>query len=112
MSAARVVVRESASDWRNVGKAFRHTRGGGWNILFENGMPDETIVLLDAGGYKPGTRFQVMVTRPADDGGTDWFEVGRAWVSREGRAVLAVLDVVLPAGEAKLVLLPAKQVRA
>ncbi|PIG95558.1 hypothetical protein AMD26_020275 [Deinococcus sp. UR1] len=66
-------------------------------------MPDETLVIKDANGYQPGTQFRLMVTRPAVSGGTDWFEVGRAWVSREGRAVLATLDVIIPAGETKLV---------
>ncbi|WP_191300239.1 hypothetical protein [Deinococcus indicus] len=69
-------------------------------------MPDETLVIRDANGYQPGTQFRLMVTRPAVSGGTDWFEVGRAWVSREGRAVLATLDVIIPAGETKLVILP------
>ncbi|PTA66609.1 hypothetical protein [Deinococcus arcticus] len=112
MQGTRVVVRESGDKWRHVGKAFRHRGGGGWNLLLEGGIPDETLVVHDAGGYQPGTQFRLMVTRPSDNGGTDWFQVGRAWVSREGRAVLATLDVVVPAGETKLVILPNKTKRA
>ena len=109
MTQAAVVVRDRSARWRNVGVAFRHRNGGGWNIQLEGGVPDEMLVIRDANGYEPGAQFRLMVTRPAVSGGTDWFEVGRAWVSREGRegrAVLATLDVIIPAGETKLVILP------
>ena len=97
------------STWREVGTAFRHRSGGGWNLLLEGGIPDETLVIHDVNGYAPGTQFRLMVTRPAVMGGTDWFEVGRAWVSKQGRAVLAELAVVIPAGETKLVILPQRK---
>ncbi|MFB9991004.1 hypothetical protein ACFFLM_03280 [Deinococcus oregonensis] len=109
MQQTRVVVRDRADAWHHVGQAFRHRNGGGWNLLLEQGIPDETLVIMDAGGSQPGTQFRLMVTRPADGGGTDWFQVGRAWISREGRAVLASLDVVIPVGETKLVVLPKKE---
>lgn len=109
MQQTRVVVRDRSDAWHQVGQAFRHRSGGGWNLLLERGIPDETLVVMDAGGYQPETQFRLMVTRPADGGGTDWFQVGRAWVSREGRAVLASLDVIIPAGETKLVILPQKK---
>ncbi|GGM60404.1 hypothetical protein GCM10008956_40110 [Deinococcus arenae] len=73
------------------------------------GIPDETLVIHDANGYAPGTQFRLMVTRPAVSGGKDWFEVGRAWVSQQGRAVLAEVAVVMPAGETKLVILPQRK---
>ncbi|MFC4637770.1 hypothetical protein [Deinococcus hohokamensis] len=108
MQQARVVVTEGSDTWTNVGKAFRHRGGGGWNLLLENGIPDETLVVMDANGDKPGTQFRLMVTQPSESGGT----VGRVWVSREGRAVLATLDVIVPASETKLVILPNKGARA
>ncbi|GAA0501666.1 hypothetical protein GCM10008937_06470 [Deinococcus depolymerans] len=88
MTQAAVVVRDRSARWRNVGVAFRHRNGGGWNIQLEGGVPDEMLVIRDANGYEPGAQFRLMVTRPAVSGGTDWFEVGRAgrtgsrWVGR------------------------------
>lgn len=108
MSNIQVVVRNGSTGWRNVGSAHRHVRGGGWNILLRGGVPQETLVLLDVGEYAPGTRLQVLVTRRAEGGGTEWYNVGHAWVSQGGRAVLVTLDVVLPEGERKLVILPHK----
>jgi len=64
------------------------------------------LLVMGADGLAPGTPLRVMVTRPAVEGGTDWFEVGRAWVSKAGRSVIAQVEVRLPADEVKLVLLP------
>ena len=54
MTQARVVVRQRGSTWREVGTAFRHRSGGGWNLLLEGGIPDETLVIHDVNGYAPG----------------------------------------------------------
>lgn len=109
MKPSPVAVNEDGGRWSSVGKAFRHQRGGGWNIQLDHEPSDQTLVLMDANGYAPGTTFRLMVTRPGLEGGTDGFEVGRAWVSQGGRAVLANVDVILPADERKLVILPSKQ---
>lgn len=108
MTNVQVVVRSGSAGWRTVGSAHRHVRGGGWNILLRGGVPQETMVLLDAGEYAPGTRLRVLVTRRAEGGGTAWSSVGHAWVSQGGRAVLVTLDVVLPDDERKIVILPYK----
>ena len=108
MSTQRVMSKEANGTWTNRGQAHRHRNGGGWNVLLNNAPKDWSVPLLmmDAGGLAPGTPLRVMVTRPAVEGGTDWFEVGRAWVSKAGRAVIAQVEVKLPADETKLVLLP------
>ncbi|WP_407571645.1 hypothetical protein [Deinococcus altitudinis] len=108
MNSARVISEKGDGTWANRGSAHRHKKGGGWNVLLNEGTKDWTVplVLMDAGGLAAGTTLRVMVTRPAVEGGTDWFEVGRAWVSKAGRAVIAQIEVKLPSDETKLVLLP------
>ena len=110
MNSVRVVNRNKDGTWTHQGVALRHKRGAGWNVMLSEGPRNWSVplVMMDAGGLAPGTRLRVMVTRAAVEGGTDWFEVGHAWVSKEGRAVIAQIEVRLPANESKLVLLPGR----
>ncbi|MDR6220977.1 hypothetical protein [Deinococcus soli (ex Cha et al. 2016)] len=57
---------------------------------------------MTAGSYSPGTKLRLMVARPRQDGGTDWYGVGDMRVSKHGRAVVNI-TTQLPAGEAKSV---------
>lgn len=80
MTHARVVVRDGAQQWHDVAR----------------------LVLMDAEDYAPGDRLRVFVTRPGNAEGTDWFEVGWAWVNVTGAGLGSSCDALLPLGTGNL----------
>ncbi|MBX8463524.1 hypothetical protein [Deinococcus sp. RIT780] len=107
MSHPPVLLKRNGA-WREVGDAVPHSRADGWNLLFKGGLPANVtnLLVMTSGSYPPGTKLRWMVTRPRRDGGTDWYEVGDVRVSKHGRALVVNITTQLPAGEAKLVVLP------
>lgn len=107
MSHPPVLIKRNGA-WRETGQAVPHSKADGWNLMFQDGLPAQvtSLLVMTAGSYAPNTKLRVLVTRPRRDGGTDWYEVGEAWVSKHGRALVVSIKTQLPAGEAKLVILP------
>lgn len=106
-----VLVRDGG-EWVTVGSGFRQPKGGGWNVEFKGAIPASPVVLADNRGFAPGELLRLFVTRPGLRGGTDWFEVGTARVTGQGRSVLMSVDTVLPHGVNRLVILPKKKPEA
>ncbi|GGL11204.1 hypothetical protein [Deinococcus radiotolerans] len=107
MSHPPVLIKRNGA-WREAGEAVPHSRADGWNLKFPGGLPGHvtSLLVMTAGTYAPNTKLRVLVTRPRRDGGTDWYDVGEAWVSKHGKALVITITTQLPAGEAKLVILP------
>lgn len=97
--------------WEKVGVGHRQPKAGGFNLEFPAGVPVNagTLLLMNPGTFKPGEWLRVFVTRALQGKGTQWFEVGRAFVSKAGAAFVVRLDVQIPAGIPKLVLLPPRR---
>jgi hypothetical protein len=105
-----VLVRDGG-EWDTVGSGFRQPNGG-WNVEFKGAISAIPVVLADNRGFAPGELLRLFVTRPGLRGGTDWFEVGTARVTGQGRSVLMSVDTVLPHGVNRLVILPKKKPEA
>ena len=103
------VLVKNGGEWENVGSGFRQPKGGWWNLEFKDRVPTQAVVLADNRGFAPGEVLRLLVTRPGLHGGTDWFEVGSARVTKHGRSVVMSLDTVLPQGVDRLVILPQRK---